>query len=65
MYFYGKDEEMPLIRMTRISGRRIIITLPSQIMDAYDIKNSDFLEITPLQQGEILMKKTEEKELVR
>jgi hypothetical protein len=34
-------------------------------MDAYDIKNSDFLEITPLQQGEILMKKTEEKELVR
>lgn len=56
---------MPLIRMTRISGRRIIITLPSQIMDAYDIKNSDFLEITPLQQGEILMKKTEEKELVR
>jgi len=65
MYFYGKDEEMPLIRMTRISGRRIIITLPSQIMDAYDIKNSGFLEITPFQQGEILMKKTEEKELVR
>jgi bifunctional DNA-binding transcriptional regulator/antitoxin component of YhaV-PrlF toxin-antitoxin module len=65
MYFHGKDEEMPLIRMTRISGRRIIITLPSQILDAYDIKNSDFLEITPLQQGEILMKKTEEKELVR
>jgi len=64
MYFHGKDEEMSLIRMTWISGRSII-TLPSQIVDAYDIKNSDFLEITPFQQGEILMKKTEEEELVR
>ncbi|MBE3122486.1 MAG: hypothetical protein IMZ43_05580 [Thermoplasmata archaeon] len=56
---------MPLIRMTRISGRRIIITLPSQIVGASDIKNSGFLEITPFQQREILMKTTEEKELVR
>jgi len=64
MYFHGKDEEMPLIRKTRISGRRIIITLPRKIVDAYDIKYSDLAEITPLQQGEILMKKTEG-ELVR
>jgi hypothetical protein len=63
MYFHGKDEEMPLIRKTRISGRGIII-LPSQIVDAYHIKNSDFLQITPLQQREIHMKTTEE-ELVR
>jgi hypothetical protein len=55
---------MPLIRKTRISGRRIIITLPCQIVDASYIKNRDFLAITPLQLGEILMKKTEA-ELVR
>ena len=38
MYFHGKAEEMPLIRKTRISGRSIIITLPSQIVNVYDIK---------------------------
>jgi hypothetical protein len=64
MYFHGKDEEMPLIRKTRISGRSIIITLTSQIVVTSDIKNSDFLAITPFQQHEILMKKTEA-ELVR
>jgi hypothetical protein len=64
MYFHGKDEEMPQLRMTRTSGRSIIITRPSQIMGASDIKNSNFLEITRFQQGEIL-RKTTEGELVR
>jgi hypothetical protein len=58
MYFHGKDEEMPLIRKTRISGRSIIITLSSQIVDASYIKNRDFLESLSIQQAKILMKKT-------
>ena len=63
MYFHGKDEEMPQIRMTRTSGGSII-TRPSQIVDAPDIKNSDFLESLSIQQAKILMKKTKG-ELVR
>lgn len=62
MLFHGKDEEMPLIRKTRISTRSIIITLPHQIVDAYDITNSNFFEVVPLQQGEILMKNVEEEQ---
>jgi hypothetical protein len=58
MYFHGKDEEMSLIQKTMIPGRSIII-LPSKIVDVDDIKNCDLLEIIPLQQREILMKKTE------
>jgi bifunctional DNA-binding transcriptional regulator/antitoxin component of YhaV-PrlF toxin-antitoxin module len=49
---------MSLIRKTRISGKSIVITLPSQIIEAYDIKHGDYLEITPLEPGTILMKKT-------
>jgi hypothetical protein len=64
MLFHGKDEEMPLIRKTRISTRSIIIiTLPHQIVDAYDITSSDFFKVVPLQQGEILMKNVEEERM--
>ncbi len=62
MLFHGKDEEMPLIRKTRISTRSIIITLPHHIMDTYDITNSNFFEVVPLQQGGILMKNVEEEQ---
>ena len=51
------SRDMPLTRKTRVSGRSIVITLPSQIVEAYDIKNGDFLEITPLEEGAILIKK--------
>lgn len=56
---------MPLIRKTRISGKSIVITLPSQIVEAYGIKHGDFLEITPLERGTILMKKTKNEETPR
>lgn len=53
---------MPLIQKTRISGKSSVITLPSQIVEAYDIKHGDFLEITSLEQDTILMKKTKSEE---
>jgi len=53
---------MSLTRKTRASGKSIVITIPSQIVEAYDIKNGDFLEITPLEHGTILIKKTREQE---
>ncbi|MFH1101065.1 MAG: AbrB/MazE/SpoVT family DNA-binding domain-containing protein [Methanobacteriota archaeon] len=49
---------MPLTRKTRKSGKSILITLPSQIVEAYDIRNGDLLEITPVEYGTILVKKT-------
>ena len=51
---------MPLTRKTRASGRSIVIALPSQIVDAYDIKHGELLEITPLEYGTILVKKTKQ-----
>lgn len=56
---------MPLTRKTRVSGRSIVITLPSQIVEAYDIKNGDFLEITPLEEGAILIKKPQGPKVVQ
>ena len=49
---------MPLTRKTRASGKSIIITLPSQIVEAYNIRNGELLEITPVEYGTILVKKT-------
>lgn len=51
---------MPLTRKTQASGKSIVITLPSQIVKAYDIKNGDLLEITTLKEGTILIKKPQE-----
>jgi antitoxin component of MazEF toxin-antitoxin module len=53
---------VPLTRKTRVSGKSIVITLPSQIVEAYNIRNGDLLEITPLEYGTILVKKTERKD---
>ncbi|MBN1280549.1 MAG: AbrB/MazE/SpoVT family DNA-binding domain-containing protein [Candidatus Thermoplasmatota archaeon] len=48
---------MPLTRKIRVEGNSIVVTIPSQIVEAYGIKHGDLLEITPLEQGTILMKK--------
>ena len=56
---------MALIRKTRVAGKSLVITLPRQIVEAYDIQNGDFLEITPLEPGTILMKKTQQGETIR
>jgi len=48
---------MPLMRKTRLSGSSIVLTIPSQIAEAYDIVDGDSLEIVPINQGEMILKK--------
>jgi len=48
---------MTLTRKTRASGSSIVVTIPSQLVEAYDISSGDTIEITPLKNGEIRIKK--------
>jgi len=48
---------MTLIRKTRASGNSIIVTIPSQLVEAYNINTGDSVEIIPLKEGEIIIKK--------
>jgi antitoxin component of MazEF toxin-antitoxin module len=48
---------MPLTRKTRTSGSSIVVTIPSQLVEAFDINSGDLVEITPLKKGEIRIKK--------
>ena len=48
---------MPLTRKTRFSGSSIVVTIPSQLVEAYDIYSGDLVEIIPLRDGEIKIKK--------
>ena len=50
---------MPLIRKTRLSGRSIVVTIPSQLVEAFNINSGDSVEIIPLRDGEIIIKKAE------
>ena len=52
---------MPLTRKTRLSGSSLIVTIPSQIAAAFEINSGDFVEIIPLNFGEIKIKKFEGK----
>ncbi len=45
--------EMPLTRKTRLSGSSMVINIPSQLVEAYDIHSGDHLETIPLKKGEI------------
>lgn len=47
---------MPLTRKTRNSGSSIIITIPSQLVEAYDINSGNPVEIVPLNDGEIIIR---------
>lgn len=51
---------MPLTRKSRVSGSSIVVTIPSQIVEAFDINRGDTVEIVPLQNGEIIIKKIED-----
>jgi bifunctional DNA-binding transcriptional regulator/antitoxin component of YhaV-PrlF toxin-antitoxin module len=64
MYIYVKiytfsevDGDMPLIRMIRSSGKSIVLTIPSQLVEAYDIDDGDPMEIIPLGRGELKIRK--------
>ena len=48
---------MTLTRKTRISGSSILITIPSQLVEAYNINSGDMVQIKPLKNGEIIIKK--------
>ena len=48
---------MPLTRKTRASGYSIVVTIPSQLVEAFDINNGDVVEIIPLRDGEIKIRK--------
>jgi AbrB family looped-hinge helix DNA binding protein len=48
---------MPLTRKTRLSGRSIVVTIPSQLVEAFNINSGDSVEIIPLRDGEIIIKK--------
>ncbi|MEM4258131.1 MAG: AbrB/MazE/SpoVT family DNA-binding domain-containing protein [Candidatus Thermoplasmatota archaeon] len=49
---------MSLVRRTRRSGRSIIIALPKQLAEAYNIKQGDALEIIPFSDGELILRNT-------
>jgi len=53
------DGYMPLTRKTRFSGSSIVVTIPSQLVEAYDINKGDLVEIIPYKNGEIRIKKVE------
>ena len=48
---------MPLICKTRLSGRSIVITIPSQLIEAFNINSGDSVEIIPLRDRKIIIKK--------
>ena len=50
---------MPLTRKTRASGSSIVVTIPSQLVEAYDINSGDLIEIVPLENGEIKIRKAD------
>ena len=50
---------MALTRKTRASGTSLVITIPSQIVELYNINQGDLIEIIPINNGEIRIKKHE------
>ena len=48
---------MSLIRKTRASGDSIVLPIPSQLLEAYDIGDGDEIEIIPLGHGYIKIRK--------
>jgi len=49
---------MPLTRKARVVGSSLVITIPSQLAKAHDIKDGDELEIIPVGMGEFRIRKT-------
>jgi len=49
---------MPLTRKTRVSGSSIVLTIPSQLVEAYNLTSGDSIEIVPINQDEMIIRKT-------
>jgi hypothetical protein len=52
---------MPLTRKARIVGSSLVLTIPSQLAKAHDIKDGDDIAIIPIGIGEFKIKKINEK----
>jgi len=48
---------MSLTSKTRASGSSLVVTIPSQLVEAFDIHTRDEIEIIPLSNGKIKIKK--------
>jgi len=48
---------MPLVRKTRESGGSLVIAIPSQLVEAFELSKGDNMQIVPLKNGEIRIKK--------
>jgi len=48
---------MTLTRKTRVSGSSLVVTIPSQLVEAYDINSGDLVEIIPIKNGEIIIRR--------
>lgn len=48
---------MPLTRKARVVGSSLVITIPSQLAKAHDIKDGDDLEIIPIGIAEFKIRK--------
>jgi antitoxin component of MazEF toxin-antitoxin module len=51
---------MPLIRKARMVGSSLVMTIPSQLAKAHDIKEGDDLEIIPIGIAEFKIRKVKE-----
>ena len=48
---------MPLTRKIHKSGKSLVVTIPSQLAEAFNINNGELAEIIPVKNGEIKIKK--------
>ncbi|RLF27261.1 MAG: hypothetical protein DRN05_05905 [Thermoplasmata archaeon] len=48
---------MPLTRKARLVGSSLVLTIPSQLAKAHDIKDGDELEIIPAGLGAFMIRK--------
>jgi antitoxin component of MazEF toxin-antitoxin module len=48
---------MPLVRKTRESGGSLVVAIPSQLVEAFELSKGDDMQIIPLKNGEIRIKK--------
>ena len=54
---YCQEGIMPLTRKARVVGSSLVITIPSQLAEVYDINDGDELEIIPVGMGEFRIRK--------
>jgi len=48
---------MPLVRKTRESGGSLVVAIPSQLVEAFELSKGDDMQIIPLKNGEIKIRK--------